>query len=564
MTGPRPEREGVAQGARESAPYAPYGAHEPYDAQGGHGSRSRHGGHGGYGGSDAFAAAVESLRDPLADPLSDPLTDTLAEPLPDSAPAGPTGRTVGTASLSVPPPTGRRRRARPAATGPEEAAEAARPPTGRRRARTAPTGPSGPVHAAPAPVRAPEPSAPAAWTPGRRGPETAPPRSVGTSRGPDADETAVLPPVVARGDETAVLPPVVARGDETAVLPPVTAGDDETAVLPPVTARSGETVALRAVGSQPAPADQTMPLRRVEPDRAAEPGPEPVPGGRAARRKAAQGAGKRARRHGPRARGGTAETGAPGAAGGARGAGAAPPRTRMEAKRAARARKDSPGVVVSRVVGELFITLGVVMLLFVTYQLWWTNIRAHQQANGAANNLQKKWDENGDDRDPGAFSPGQGFAIIYIPKLDVKAPIAEGIDKQKVLDRGMVGHYGKNPLKTAMPWDKKGNFALAGHRNTHGEPFRYINRLKPGDKIVVETQNRYYTYEMSSILPQTPPSNTGVIKPVPPGSGFTGPGRYITLTTCTPEFTSTYRMIVWGKMVEERPRSEGKPDALVG
>ncbi|GLV76925.1 class E sortase [Streptomyces hygroscopicus] len=558
MTGPRPEREGVAQGAREPAPYAPYGAHEPYDAQGGHGSRSRHGGRGGYGGSDAFAAAVESLRDPLADPLSDPL----AEPLPDSAPAGPTGRTVGTASLSVPPPTGRRRRARPAATGPEEAAEAARPPTGRRRARAAPTGPSGPVHAAPAPVRAPEPSAPAARTPGRRGPETAPPRSAGTSRGPDADETAVLPPVAARGDETAVLPPVAARGDETAVLPPVAAGGDETAVLPPVVARGDETAVLRAVGSQAAPADQTMPLRRVEPDRAA--GPEPVPGGRAARRKAAQGAGKRARRHGPRARGGTAETGAPRAAGGARGAGAAPPRTRMEAKRAARARKDSPGVVVSRVVGELFITLGVVMLLFVTYQLWWTNVRAHQQANGAANNLQKKWDENGDDRDPGAFSPGQGFAIIYIPKLDVKAPIAEGIDKHKVLDRGMVGHYGKNPLKTAMPWDKKGNFALAGHRNTHGEPFRYINRLKPGDKIVVETQNRYYTYEMSSILPQTPPSNTGVIKPVPPGSGFTGPGRYITLTTCTPEFTSTYRMIVWGKMVEERPRSEGKPDALVG
>ncbi|MBW8092389.1 class E sortase [Streptomyces hygroscopicus subsp. hygroscopicus] len=549
MTGPRPEREGVAQGAREPAPYAPYGAHEPYDAQGGHGSRSHHGGHGGYGGSDAFAAAVEGLRDPLADPLSDPLTDPQAEPLPGSAPAGPTGRTVGTASLSVPPPTGRRRRARPAATGPEEAAEAARPPTGRRRARAAPTGPSGPVHAAPAPVRAPEPSAPTARTPGRRGPETAPPRSAGTSRGPDADETAVLPPVTARGDETAVLPPVTARGDETAVLPPVAA-------------QGGETVVLRAVGSQPAPADQTMPLRKVEPDRAA--GPEPVPGGRAARRKAAQGAGKRARRHGPRARGGTAETGAPGAAGGARAAGAAPPRTRMEAKRAARARKDSPGAVVSRVVGELFITLGVVMLLFVTYQLWWTNIRAHQQANGAANNLQKKWDENGDDRDPGAFSPGQGFAIIYIPKLDVKAPIAEGIDKHKVLDRGMVGHYGKNPLKTAMPWDKKGNFALAGHRNTHGEPFRYINRLKPGDKIVVETQNRYYTYEMSSILPQTPPSNTGVIKPVPPGSGFTGPGRYITLTTCTPEFTSTYRMIVWGKMVEERPRSEGKPDALVG
>ena len=52
---------------------------------------------------------------------------------------------------------------------------------------------------------------------------------------------------------------------------------------------------------------------------------------------------------------------------------------------------------------------------------------------------------------------------------------------------------------------KQGNFAVAGHRNTHGEPFRYINKLKPGDPIVVETQDAYYTYEMASILPQTSP-----------------------------------------------------------
>lgn len=127
----------------------------------------------------------------------------------------------------------------------------------------------------------------------------------------------------------------------------------------------------------------------------------------------------------------------------------------------------------------------------------------------------------------------------------------------------MVGHYSEKPLRTAMPSDKQGNFALAGHRNTHGEPFRYINRLKPGDPIVVETREAYYTYEMTSVLPQTSPSNVSVIGPVPKQSGFTGPGRYITLTTCTPEFTSTYRLIVWGKMVDERPRSKGKPDVLV-
>ncbi|WP_329039068.1 class E sortase [Streptomyces sp. NBC_00178] len=271
-------------------------------------------------------------------------------------------------------------------------------------------------------------------------------------------------------------------------------------------------------------------------------------GGRAERRRAAKGRGRRRPEPGPPAASGTAASGAP--------------MSRVEARRAARAAKESPAVVASRVVGEVFITFGVLMLLFVTYQLWWTNVRADQIAGRETHKIQDDWASG--ERSPGAFEPGQGFAIMHIPKLDVVAPIAEGISKEKVLDRGMVGHYGEGKLKTAMPSAKQGNFAVAGHRNTHGEPFRYINKLKPGDPIVVETQEAYYTYEMTSILPQTSPSNVAVIDEVPPGSGFTGPGRYITLTTCTPEFTSTYRMIVWGKMVDERPRSKGKPDALVG
>ncbi|MET9433481.1 class E sortase [Streptomyces sp. NPDC006551] len=288
------------------------------------------------------------------------------------------------------------------------------------------------------------------------------------------------------------------------------------------------------------PFDETMAMRSMEP--APTPTPDLGPG-RAERRRAAKGKGRRAAA--------PTESADPPAA----------PLSRVEARRAARARKESVGVVASRVVGELFITFGVVMLLFVTYQLWWTNVRAGQQTDKAKEQIEDAWSKG---RAPEAFEPGQGFAIMYIPKLDVVAPIAEGISKPKVLDRGMVGHYADGTLKTAMPSDKQGNFAVAGHRNTHGEPFRYINQLEPGDPIVVETQDAYYTYEMTSILPQTVPSNVAVIDPVPKGSGFTAPGRYITLTTCTPEFTSTYRMIVWGKMVEERPRSKGKPDALVG
>ncbi|MEW2074980.1 class E sortase [Streptomyces sp. NPDC017966] len=319
-----------------------------------------------------------------------------------------------------------------------------------------------------------------------------------------------------------------------------------TAYLPPV---DEETVALRI----PEPPERTA---REESASA----PLAASGGRAARRKASR------KRHGRR--GGSHKAAeAPGADAGREGASEASegasraPLSRVEARRQARARKASPAVVASRAIGEVFITCGVLMLLFVTYQLWWTNVRAHAQAGKEVSDLQNDW-ANGE-RKPGAFEPGQGFALLHIPKLDVVVPIAEGINSKKVLDRGMVGHYAEGALKTAMPDAKTGNFGLAGHRNTHGEPFRYINRLEPGDPIVVETQDEYFVYQMASILPVTPPSNVSVLEPVPKGSGFTGPGRYITLTTCTPEFTSKYRLIVWGKMVEERPRSKGKPDALV-
>lgn len=314
-----------------------------------------------------------------------------------------------------------------------------------------------------------------------------------------------------------------------------------------------ETVALRIPEPLPGPMPDFIP---VVPRIAGTAGASvPAAGGRAARRKAAR---RHGRHGGPQE---PQESPNPQESLASPETAAEAPLTRMEARRAERARKPGAAVIASRMIGEVFITTGVLMLLFVTYQLWWSNVRAHQQADKAASNLQQDWATG--KGNPGTFEPGQGFAILHIPKLDVVTPIAEGISKSKVLDRGMVGHYAEGSLKTAMPDAKTGNFALAGHRNTHGEPFRYINKLKPGDEIIVETQDDYFVYKMTSILPVTNPNNTAVIDPVPKGSGFTEPGRYITLTTCTPEFTSKYRMIVWGKMVEDRPRSEGKPEALV-
>lgn len=474
---------------------------------------------GAYGPDGTFAAAVEQLADPLNDPLP-------------GQHASPWFRAEG-----APADGGAEQMPRPAAQGPAEPPGEWYDPEGYQRDWYGQQGTGEAPTTDTVQGTATMPGAGAAPRP-----QQAAPRPQQAVRGPASGPAnpAGTPVPTAMPDVTAVMPLSVPEG----AVPEGSAPAHARSVPGAPGIRHDETVALRA-------ADVREASRQAAPD-ASTPAPEPSPtGGRAERRRAAKGRGRR-RPEPRRATDAAASASAESAA----------PMSRLEARRAARAAKDSPAVVASRVVGEVFITFGVLMLLFVTYQLWWTNVRADQIAGRETNKIQDDW-ANGE-RSPGAFEPGQGFAIMHIPKLDVVAPIAEGISKEKVLDRGMIGHYAEGKLKTAMPSAEQGNFAVAGHRNTHGEPFRYINKLKPGDPIVVETQDAYYTYEMASILPQTSPSNVAVIDEVPPGSGFTGPGRYITLTTCTPEFTSTYRMIVWGKMVDERPRSKGKPDALVG
>ncbi|MFJ6884426.1 class E sortase [Streptomyces californicus] len=491
-------------------------------SRGGHGAGPQNPRHhvpyGAYGGYEAYEAdgAFTAAVDGLADPLNDPLPDEHASPWArtDNAPAGESAYEAGYGS----------------STGPQTAQGAPNEwydPAGYQRDWYGPQEPSGRI--APETPTAPAgQAAPVASMPHPASP-TAPAHHLASPTTP-APHPAAEPPAA----------PVnpASRGGGRAPEPPAPdfSAEPRTAVFDAVRATDAE-------GSGPR-TEVLSPVTDDDPDPSAA--PPPGSGGRAERRRAAKGRGRRRPEPVPERSGPAAPA----------------PVSRLEARRAARAAKDSPAVVASRLVGETFISLGVLMLLFVTYQLWWTNVRAEQIAGKETNRIQDEWANS--DRTAGAFEAGQGFAIMHIPKLDVVAPIAEGINKEKVLDRGLIGHYGEGKLKTAMPSDKKGNFAVAGHRNTHGEPFRYINKLKPGDPIVVETRDAYYTYEMASILPQTSPSNVSVIEPVPVGSGFKEPGRYLTLTTCTPEFTSTYRMIVWGKMVDERPRSEGKPDALVG
>ncbi|TWG03339.1 class E sortase [Streptomyces brevispora] len=237
---------------------------------------------------------------------------------------------------------------------------------------------------------------------------------------------------------------------------------------------------------------------------------------------------------------------------------------------------------------ELVVTLGVVLLLLVVHQLWWTNRQARAGAAHTVRALQRDWGERapepsgavaepdrpaddspavgtGDGKGKGHKGRGaasaaaaprrsQTYAVIRIPRIGLTAPVAQGISRSGVLDKGYVGHY----PGTAQPGGS-GNFALAAHRNTHGEPFRYINRLRRGDRITVETRDAVYTYTVDKTLARTGAGDSGVVAAVPrsnvkPYVGYRAAGTYVTLTTCTPEFTSRYRLVVWGKLTDVRGR----------
>nr|WP_256727257.1 class E sortase [Streptomyces acidiscabies] len=237
---------------------------------------------------------------------------------------------------------------------------------------------------------------------------------------------------------------------------------------------------------------------------------------------------------------------------------------------------------------ELLVTAGVLGLLLVVHQLWWTNQEAREGAERKVRALERQWGSEGEpsqgsspEEDPsvdsgadsgsgsgsgsaegssgrssGGTTPrhSQAYAVLVLPRIGVRVPIAEGIDKRGVLDKGYAGHY----PGTRQP-GAQGNFALAAHRNTHGEPFRHLDRLRRGDTVRVETASTVYTYAVDRILPQTSARDSGVLRPVPrsivhPGYGYDIPGVYVTLTTCTPEYTSRYRLVVWGKLVSSERR----------
>lgn len=227
---------------------------------------------------------------------------------------------------------------------------------------------------------------------------------------------------------------------------------------------------------------------------------------------------------------------------------------------------------ITGVIGELMITAGVLLGLFVVWQLWWTDVTAGRiQAQTLAD---LGWEEpaetvpaadglpTGDPPVMAEVPVGEVFATLLVPRFggDYEVPIVNGVDKRTILDTGNIGHY----PETAMPGGL-GNFALAAHRTTYSKPFNQIADLQPGDPIIVRTADTWYVYEATESL-VVMPSQVEVIAPVPglmPGEEIPElTERYITLTSCHPMFSARERFITHGVFKYWMPVSAGSPAEL--
>ena len=146
---------------------------------------------------------------------------------------------------------------------------------------------------------------------------------------------------------------------------------------------------------------------------------------------------------------------------------------------------------------------------------------------------------------------GEVFAKLYAPRLgkDYVREIAEGTSLDKVLNTVGLGHY----QSTQMPGEI-GNFAIAGHRAGNGGPLRNIDKFVAGDEVIVETASKRFTYRFleSKVVA---PSDLNVIDAQPSElTQKSESGKYLTLTSCTPIYVNTDRIIAWFEQVEEQDR----------
>lgn len=235
------------------------------------------------------------------------------------------------------------------------------------------------------------------------------------------------------------------------------------------------------------------------------------------------------------------------------------------------------------VIGELIITTGVVLLLFVGWQQWFNDlvVGSSQQTAGAA--LSEQWFALGPDGNAGTSPNGtdsrpeplpstqdppilqlpennEPFAVLIVPRFgeDFRRTVSPGVASDVLSGSASgVGHY----TETNAPGEI-GNFAVAAHRTTYGRSFHDINTLVTGDHIYLETQDGWYRYVYRN-SEYVYPSGVGVLAPLPQFAGVEPGERILTMTSCNPLYSAAERIIAYSVMDAFFPRSGGAPNEIV-
>jgi sortase A len=201
------------------------------------------------------------------------------------------------------------------------------------------------------------------------------------------------------------------------------------------------------------------------------------------------------------------------------------------------------------IIGVLLLVAGLSCLGWVAYQYFGTNVVSDQAFKQEKSGLRAKWNAEPKTVDkikqqPGAV-PGDAIALLRIPAFGsgFEVPILAGT-ALSTLDRG-IGHYDATAAPGAL-----GNFAVAGHRITHGQPFARMLELNKGDQVIVETREAVYTYVLD-VAPRdltVKATASWVLDPVPGKPGAAPSESLITLTTCQDLFHSPDRSIGFGHL----------------
>lgn len=243
--------------------------------------------------------------------------------------------------------------------------------------------------------------------------------------------------------------------------------------------------------------------------------------------------------------------------------------TRPIAHRRRGHRSERP-IAIIKVMGEILLTAGVIIGLFLVWQLWLNDIFVAVERSDESSETARDWVDPGPeipaavypsgDEPPVLEAPGNGqvFGILMVPRFgpDYQVRIAEGTGTQDVLNRIGIGHY----KSTQMPGEV-GNFAIAGHRTTYGAPFGAAGDLVAGDNIYIEVEAGWYSYAVTA-NEIVVPTAVQVLEPVPNRKGLVPDQRVITLTTCHPKYSARQRLIVYGIYNGWYPREGGVPTEI--